>query len=115
MENSFEQRLESFAKKVEAQRIQSLIRDSVSYGPAKTEEQIRATFGRSITVQIRPGKKYTKVDVGTSGMFMIDNSTEIIYGIKAYGVVHKGKVYGTLSTIDNFYWGEFRPVKLSKK
>ena len=62
-------------------------------------------------VKIKPGRKYTKVDVGRSGKFMIDNDTETIYGIKAYGVVHKGHCYGTLDTINEWTWGEFRPRK----
>jgi hypothetical protein len=54
---------------------------------------------------IRPGKKFIKVDVGTSGKYMIEIGTWIIYGIKAYGVVHRGHSYGTLDTVDLYYWG----------
>ena len=61
------------------------------------------------TTHIKPGKKYTKVDVGRSGAFMIVNETGEIFGIKAYGVIHRGHAYGTLETVDNWYWGEFHP------
>jgi hypothetical protein len=62
-----------------------------------------------VTVRVIPGPKYTKVDVGTSGKVMIDNATGVIYGIKGYGKVHKGHVYGTLDTVDKWYWGDYYP------
>ena len=62
-------------------------------------------------VSIRPGRKYTKVDVGTSGKFMVENTTGEIFGIKAYGVIHKGHNYGTLDTIDEWYWGNYSPTR----
>ena len=62
------------------------------------------------TTQVRPGPKYTKVDVGTSGKYMIENATGVIYGIKGYGVAHKGHVYGTLDTVDAWYWGGYAAV-----
>ena len=48
-----------------------------------------------VKTSIKPGKKYTRVDVGTSGRYMIDEAGNI-FGIKAYGVPHFGKRYGTL-------------------
>ena len=62
-------------------------------------------------VKIRPGKKYTKVDVGSSGKFMVDADGNI-FGIKSYGVIHRGKKYGTLDTIHEYYWGEYDPIKV---
>ncbi len=59
---------------------------------------------------IKPGRKYTKVDVGMSGKYMIVNETGEIFGIKAYGVIHRGKKYGTLETIEQWYWGEYSPL-----
>ena len=53
------------------------------------------------------GQKFTKIDVGQSGKYMIENSTGNIYGIKGYGVVHRGKFYGTLDTINDYWWGEY--------
>jgi len=63
-------------------------------------------------VQVIEGPKYTKVDLGTegggfSGKYMIENATGIIYGIKGYGRVHKGHRYGTLATVDEWYWGGY--------
>jgi len=65
-------------------------------------------------VTIWPGRKFTRVDVGGinhCGRYMVDNVTGIIYGIKAYGVVHRGRTYGTLDTIDDWDWSGYRAVK----
>lgn len=62
-------------------------------------------------INIKPGKKYTKVDIGGSGKYMVDLSDGAIYGIKAYGVIHKGHQYGTLDTIDQWFWGGYTAVK----
>lgn len=60
---------------------------------------------------IIPGKKYTKIDIGSSGMLMIDAAGNI-YGIKGYGVINRGHYYGTLETANTYYWGRYKPVKL---
>ena len=60
---------------------------------------------------IRPGRKFTKVDRGSSGKFMVDNATGEIFGIKAYGQVHRGHCYGTLDTIADWYWGRYYPER----
>lgn len=65
-------------------------------------------WARDSKTRIIPGTKYTKIDVGDSGKYMIDNKTQEIFGIKAYGVVRKGHRYGTLDTINNYYWGNYR-------
>jgi hypothetical protein len=58
------------------------------------------------------GKKYARIDQLHSGKYMVDIATEEIFGIKAYGVIHRGHFYGTLSTIDNYYWGSYSAVKI---
>jgi hypothetical protein len=64
-------------------------------------------------VEIRPGKAYTKIDRGPghnmSGMLMVEHATGNVYGIKAYGKVHKGHAYGTLDTVAAWYWGDYYP------
>lgn len=71
-------------------------------------------------VEIKPGPKYTKIDRGPrwgqgrtehnmSGYLMIDNASGEIFGIKGYGVVHKGHRYGTLDTADQWFWGDYAP------
>ena len=70
----------------------------------------RSPFMWNEGVRACPGPKYTKVDVGTSGKYMVENATGIIYGIKGYGRVHKGHVSGTLDTVDAWYWGGYAAV-----
>lgn len=55
---------------------------------------------------IKEGKKYTKINVGASGKYMVDKDG-LIFGIKAYGVIHKGHYYGTLDTIGLYFWGGY--------
>jgi hypothetical protein len=64
-----------------------------------------------LTVKVTPGRVYTKVDVGGSGKYMVENATGIIFGIKGYGQVHKGHRYGTLETVDEWFWGRHVGVK----
>ena len=54
----------------------------------------KANLDNCIT-EIVPGRKYTRVNVGHSGKFMIDHEGHI-FGIKGYGVIHRGHYYGTL-------------------
>ena len=58
------------------------------------------------------GKKYTRVDIGQSGKYMVDNITGEIFGIKAYGVINKKQPFGTLDTINGFYWGCYKAYKI---
>lgn len=62
------------------------------------------------TVEVIPGRKYTKIDRGTpgnmTGCVMVEHGTGIIYGVKGYGVPHKQHPYGTLDTTSEFYWGD---------
>lgn len=62
---------------------------------------------QACAVTIKHGRKYTKVDIGKSGKYMVVNETGEIFGIKAYGVIHRGHVYGTLETIANWQWGGY--------
>ena len=66
----------------------------------------------SYTVHVKPGRKYTKVDVYHSDKYMVVNETGEIYGIKGYGVIHKGHYYGTLETMNEWNWGGFHAHKL---
>jgi hypothetical protein len=68
-----------------------------------------------LRVIIIPGRKYWKVDISGSGRFMVEVDTEVIYGIKSYGQVHKGKRYGNLDSISEWYWGEYYPIKGREK
>jgi hypothetical protein len=48
-----------------------------------------------------------------SGFLMIENDTGMIFGIKGYGVVHRGHYYGTLDTAGQWFWGNYGPEKLT--
>lgn len=93
--------IEDFAKLVEKQQIEVLNKryPNISNDDCK--------------VNIKFGRKYTKVDIRNSGKYMIDVDGNI-FGIKAYGVIHRGKCYGTLDTINDYYWGEYAPVLYPK-
>ncbi len=67
-------------------------------------------------VRIHKGRRWTRVDVGDSGRYMIDTDGRI-YGIKAYGVPHLGHQYGTLDSPKNLgdCWGAFSYIVRNKK
>ena len=88
----------------------------------QTQARLKAAYPDSPqweweVVQVKPGKVYTKVDIGPrgniSGKYMVENSTGEIFGIKGYGRVHKGHRYGTLATVGEFYWGGYTGVPLA--
>jgi hypothetical protein len=64
-------------------------------------------------VSVIEGPKYTKIDRGPehnmSGFLMIENATGEIFGIKAYGRVHRGHWYGNLADAHEWYWGDYAP------
>lgn len=65
------------------------------------------------TVEVIPGPKYTKVNAGHgSGRYMVVNATGEIFGIKAYGVIHRGHAYGTLDTISAWDWSGYKARQL---
>lgn len=67
----------------------------------------------NVVTSIKKGKKYDKIDTGGSGKLMVVRETGEVFGIKAYGVIHRGHAYGTLDTINEWYWGLYYPVKQS--
>ena len=77
-----------------------------------TEQQAQLIArGLDCNAHIHRGPKYTRVDVGSSGKYMVENETGRIFGIKAYGVIHRGHYFGTLETIHDYNWGSYRAVK----
>ena len=61
--------------------------------------------------RIKMGRKYANIDVGQSGKYMVELSTGNIYGIKAYGVIHRGHFYGTLDTINEYDWSDYTATR----
>jgi hypothetical protein len=91
--------LTKFAQRVEQEQIQRL----------QEQHSDCETNVKNAHTKIIAGSKYAKVDVGTSGKFMVEMATGNIFGIKSYGQVHKGHFYGTLDTIDEYFWGDYYP------
>lgn len=95
-------KLQQFAEMLETQVAELMDKQGFTWhrqeGGAKISYQVTVT----------PGRKYTKVDVGHSGRYMVVNKTGEIFGIKSYGVIHRGHQYGTLDTINEWYWGDYR-------
>lgn len=115
----FDQKIQAFAALLEQQqqdwlmadRQRSAVRYGLDYMPFDFENQTSYQGIYQYKVVVTPGKKYTKVDFGGSGKYMVVHETGQIFGIKAYGVIHKGHYYGTLDTIHDYYWGGYHGVK----
>lgn len=71
---------------------------------------LATSLPRECLVKISSGRKYVRVDVGPSGKYMIDGAGNI-FGIKAYGVIHRGHQYGTLDTIHEWDWSGYTAVR----
>ena len=98
-----ESKLKKFAELLESQQIEQLRQDKLD-----CEANIL-----NCKVSIKYGKKYVRVDVGGSGKYMIDREGNI-FGIKGYGVIHRGHCFGTLDTIEDYYWGGYMGYKKEK-
>ncbi len=103
------EKLQKFADLLQTQQMERIIKDY----PLNNGRDPIEFWKQDYTVKVIEGKKYIKVDVGHGGKFMIDLDGNI-YGIKAYGVIHKGHHYGTLDTINNYYWGDYAPLLIKK-
>ena len=90
--------IEEFAKGIEKKSIAQLMRLKLD-----CDANVK-----NCETHIHVGRKWTRVDVGSSGRYMIDKEGRI-YGIKAYGVPHLGHYYGTLEHPENLgdHWGKF--------
>jgi len=93
-------KLKTFAELLEKQQIERLHKDNLAC-------QVNIDNAKTY---IRKGNRYIKIDVGTSGKYMIDKAGNI-FGIKGYGVIHRGHQFGTLDTINDWNWGDYRAVK----
>lgn len=99
------EKLEAFRALVEAQQKERMT--SQGFDLAK--------HGNNYDVTVKPKAKYTYVDIGSSGRYIVVNATGEIFGIKAYGVIHRGHTCGTLDTIGEWYWGDYYPVRQQRK
>lgn len=95
-------KIEQLATLIEEQTKQRFIKE---YG--RTDVHYKSAIETKVVL----GNKYTKIDVGTSGKYMIDVNGNI-FGIKAYGVIHRGHQYGTLDTIKDYDWSGYTARKI---
>ena len=90
---------------------------SVEVFAARLEREQRARIGReaprllefpapAYRSSVHVGPKYTRVDF-EGGRYMVVNVTGEIYGIKGYGVIHRGHAYGTLDTLGAWDWSGY--------
>ncbi len=93
--------IEQFAALLEAEQIQGLHRRQVACQSNIDNAKVKVKFGQ----------KYIKVDVGNSGKFMVEAATGNIFGIKGYGVIHRGHWFGTLDTINEYDWSQYSPSR----
>ena len=98
---NFDAKLEQLRVTIEQQQRAGL--EAQGYDPANHRHDCRIKFGR----------KYVNIDVGDSGKYMVDIATGEIFGIKAYGVIHRGHRYGTLDTVHDWFWGEYTATRKS--
>ena len=99
------QKLEQFRELVEFQQEERYL---AFYTNPETKE---AQAKHDSNTRIKMGRKYANIDVGQSGKYMVELDTGNIYGIKAYGVIHRGHQYGTLDTIYEWDWSGYTATR----
>lgn len=110
------EKLEVFRALLEAEQLRRLIAEG--YNP---EHHAHAC-------KIKMGRKYANVDTGCrlhqfddgermlgTGKYMVDLATGEIYGIKGYGVIHRGHRYGTLDMLDAWDWSGYVAVRKQRE
>ena len=73
-------------------------------------EVLRLLDGPHYRSAVHVGPMYPRVAFGERGQYMVVNATGEIFGIKAYGVIHRGHAYGTLDTIEAWDWSGYTAV-----
>lgn len=91
------EKLNAFAALLEQDQLRGLIRQEVDCEANR----------ENVKTSVHIGKRWARVDVGTSGKYMVELSTGEIVGIKGYGVPHLGHRYGTLDTIQAWDWSGY--------
>jgi len=97
------EKLEALRSLIEADQERGL--RAQGYNPALHQHDCR----------LKKGRKYVNIDVGSSGKYMVELATGNIYGIKAYGVIHRGHQYGNLDTINEWDWSGFTAFRKTSK
>ena len=98
---TIQDKLEAFRVILEAAQLHGLIAHNVDCDSNRINCQ----------TTVKLGAKYARVDVGYSGKYMVPLDTGEIFGIKAYGVIHRGYRFGTLDTLSEFDWSGYRATR----
>lgn len=98
---TFTAALSNFAALLHADQLRGLVDSGVDCEANRADR----------VIHLRPGKKFIKVDVGSSGRYMVEVATGNVFGTKGYGVVHRGHWYGTLDTVAEYDWSQYYPSK----
>ena len=99
-------KLEDFRALVEADTVRRYTQDHIQDALQGNNYPL-SVHAQAMIAKLHIGKKYARVDVGGSGKYMVDMITGNIYGIKAYGVIHRGHCYGNLDTVNSWSWGGY--------
>jgi len=99
-------KLEDFRALVEADTVRRYTQDHIQDAIQGNNYPL-SVHAQAMTAKLHIGKKYARIDVGGSGKYMVDMITCNIYGIKAYGVIHRGHCYGNLDTVNSWNWGGY--------
>jgi len=104
--------IEQFAELVQKQQKEAYIGRWREFD--ENDENHANIVKNATTIKVKPGKKYIKIDVGHSGKLMVVIETGEIFGIKGYGIInrHPLHTYGTLETVNEWYWGEYKPFRI---
>jgi len=104
---TFQEKVEAFRVRLETAQAERYRREYPSLVPPTAKAIYRVKY---VLVDVAQGSS-------ASGKYMIpipncdvaDAGT--IYGIKGYGVIHRGHRYGTLDTIDEYDWSGYAAVR----
>lgn len=101
-----EEQIQVFAELLETEQLERMDKEGFTHHRQPIDDSDSQSSWKA---SVKSGRKYVKVDFNGSGWLMIDGDE--IFGIKAYGVIHRGHYYCTLDEIHDWYWGDYSPRK----
>lgn len=96
----FQSKISRLALLIEQQQIQELRR----------HKPVCRTDLRNCKTQTKWGRKYVTIEICFCCRYMIEIATGEIFGIRGHGKVHRDYCFGTLDTIEDYWWGEYHAV-----
>ena len=101
--------LYQFAQLVRRQQVASLRAADKEAGFETPQERIDCFC----CVKLSPGRSWWTLSVASLPKLMIHNKTGEIFGVCPPYTIDRRRPYGTIETVDKWYWGEFRPRPVS--